>query len=165
RIDTAGRPAKGNPQPGSATVASGLHSPGGLCNSADGRTSWVTDRASDADTLYRLGDSGKLGTPAWRWSNRIGVAGCAAFSDSVLVAGATAGNVQSLTLNSDGSFSGAPRVTMRGANGYGRIDGVDIIGDVGALVGTVNKAGGKPVSSDDRVVVIVPQGGAGGGRD
>lgn len=165
RIDTGGKPADGNPNAGSATIASGLHSPGGACNSADGKTTWVTDRAPDADKLYRIGDGGELGTPAWTWSNRIGVAGCAAFSDSVLVAGATAGNVQSLTLNSDGSFSGEPKVTMQGDNGYGRINGVDIIGNVGALIGTVNKAGGQPVSSDDRVVVIVPQGGAGGGKD
>jgi hypothetical protein len=42
---------------------------------------------------------------------------------------------------------------------------MDIISDRGALAGTVNKAsGGKPGSSDDRVVVITSEP-AGGGQD
>ena len=164
RVDGDGQPAQGNPKAGSAIVASGVSAPGGVCNSADGTTSWVTDRGGSEDRLYKLSDSG-LGEPAWSWPERQGVAGCASFSDSVLVAASAKGNVQSLSLNPDGSFNGEPRVTMEGKKGYGRIDGVDIIGDAGAMVGTVNKAGGQPVSSDDRVVVIVPQSGAGGGKD
>jgi glucose/arabinose dehydrogenase len=164
RVNGDGSPAPGNPNPGSAVIASGLRSPGGLCNSADGTRSWVTDQGGGEDRLYRL-TGGVLGPPAWTWRDSPGVAGCASFSDSVLVAASKEGNIQSLSLNPDGSFSGRPQVTMGGTKGYGRISGVDIIGDAGAMAGTVNRAGGKPVSSDDRVVVIVPQSGAGGGKD
>jgi hypothetical protein len=41
---------------------------------------------------------------------------------------------------------------------------MDLAGNY-AVVGTMNKDGGKPVSSDDRVFVITPQSSAGGGKD
>lgn len=164
RIDGDGKPARDNPKPGNRIVADGLSSPGGVCNSADGGTSWVTDRGGTEDRLYKLSKEG-IGDPAWSWPKRQGVAGCASFSDSVLVAAAERGNVQLLSLNPDGSFGGEPKVTMAGEDGYGAINGMDIIGDAGAMISTVNKASGTPVSSDDRVAVIVPQSGAGGGKD
>ncbi|HEX3791194.1 MAG TPA: PQQ-dependent sugar dehydrogenase [Pseudonocardiaceae bacterium] len=165
RIDVDGAPAVGDPTPGSPIVASGLVDPGGVCSSLDGSAQWVTDRKPAEDVLYRIAAGKALSEPAWTWPDRPGVAGCAAFSTSVMVATAIAGNVQSISLNSDGSFTGTPQVALSGAGGFGRLSGVDIINDSTAMAGTVNKDGGKPVSSDDRVVVISGSAATGGGQD
>jgi hypothetical protein len=120
--------------------------------------------------LYRLQLGHPLGDAAWTWPDKPGVAGCAAFSTSVMIGTATAGNVQSLALNKDGSFTGAPQISFQGAQGFGRFSGMDIISDRAAMGGTINRdavvnnSAGKPVSSDDRVVVITSQP-AGGGQD
>jgi glucose/arabinose dehydrogenase len=165
RIDVNGAPAPGNPNPASTIVASGLTDPGGVCTSADGSRAWVTDRTSSQDVLYKLQVGQSLGAPAWSWPTRPGVAGCVAFPTSVMIATSTAGNVQSLSLNADGSFAGQPQVELAGAAGYGRLDGLDLIDANGAMAGTVNKDGGSPVSSDDRVVLIFGASGPGGGQD
>jgi glucose/arabinose dehydrogenase len=165
RIDVDGAPAPGNPDPNSPIVASGLIDPGGMCTTVDGSKAWVTDRTTSQDVLYRLTIGQPLDQPAWTWPDKPGVAGCAAFSTSVMVAMSTAANVQSLSLNRDGSFTARPTISLQGANGFGRLSGMDIIDDRGAMAGTVNKdPGGHPESSDDRVVIITSQP-AGGGQD
>jgi glucose/arabinose dehydrogenase len=165
RIDVDGAPAPGNPNPNSKIVSSGLVDPGGMCTSTDGTRAWVTDRTAAQDVLYRLVVGQPVSQPAWTWPDRPGVAGCAAFSTSVMVAMSTAANVQSLALNSDGSFTGKPVISLQGDGGFGKLSGMDIISDKGAMAGTINKAsGGKPQSSDDRVVVITSEP-AGGGQD
>lgn len=164
RIDVNGAPAPGDPTPGSSVVASGLAAPAALCSTMDGARAWVADRMSTQDVLYRLVPGQPLGSPAWTWPDRPGVAGCAAFSTSVMVGTSIAGNVQSLALNADGSFTGTPQIGMAGSQGFGRIGAINEINDRIALAGTVNKDGGTPTSSDDRVFVIVSQP-AGGGQD
>lgn len=165
RIDVDGQPAPDNPNPKSTVVASGLYEPGGVCSSVDGNQAWVTDRTPTEDVLYRLDLGHPLGPAAWTWPDKPGVAGCAAFSTSVMIATSIAGNVQSLALNRDGTFTGSPQVSLQGSQGFGRLSGVDIISDRGAMAGTVNRdPGGNPVSSDDRVVLITSQP-AGGGQD
>ncbi|WP_367136172.1 PQQ-dependent sugar dehydrogenase [Saccharothrix sp. HUAS TT1] len=165
RIDANGRPARGNPTAGSAVVASGLKSPGGLCVSGDGTKTWVTDAGAAADLLYRVDPGKPLGDPAWSWPERLGVGGCASFSNMVSVStGATPGMVN-LPMNPDGSFTGKPEATLDGEDGFGRLGPMVLLDDTTALVGTVNKtAGGAPVSSDDRVAIVVRQG-PGGSKD
>lgn len=158
RIDVNGQPAADNPNPQSAIVASGLYEPGGVCSSLDGSQAWVTDRMPTEDVVYRLQLGHPLGTPAWTWPDKPGVAGCAAFDTELIVATAVAGNLQNLALNKDGTFIGAPQVTLQGPRGFGRLCGMDIINQQEALASTVNRdAGGQPVSSDDRVLVVVRQ--------
>lgn len=168
RIDTAGRPATGNPTAGSAVLAAGLHSPGGLCQAADASRTWVTDRAPAKDAIYRV-QPGKPLTPAWTWPDKPGVAGCADGANILVVAATTAACTQNLPIAQDGSVSGKPAVALDGKNGtgYGMLAGMDVLDPQTAVVGTVNKDGGKPVSSDDRVVLIAlnAKGGPGGGRD
>lgn len=156
RIDTSGKAAPGNPTAGSSVYATGLHAPGGLCGSADGSRFWVTDRPGDKDAMYRLEPGKPLTAPAWTWPDKPGVAGCADFSDFVVVAGSTAGNLQNLPIAPDGSVSGKPTVTNDGKGGttYGRVAGISMISRDMAVSGTVNKDGGTPVSSDDRAVLI-----------
>lgn len=165
RIDVDGSPSPDNPNPKSPIVSSGLVDPGGMCTSLDGSRAWVTDRAVGEDVLYRLVIGQPLDQAAWTWPDKPGVAGCAAFNTSIMVATSTAGNVQSLALNADGSFTSKPAVLLQGPSGFGRMSGMDIISNRGAMVGTANKvAGASPVSSDDRVIVIESTP-AGGGQD
>ncbi len=165
RLNSAGKPAESNPVKGSAVVASGAHSPGGVCGSLDGSRLWFTDRDTTRDLLYRFEPGKPLGQPAWTWPDRPGVAGCMSTDDGVSVAMSLAANLQQLPLAPDGTFKGKPVVTLADKDGFGRLAGVDLISADLAVAGTVNKAGGTPVSSDDRAVVIVPSGGGGAGPD
>jgi glucose/arabinose dehydrogenase len=162
RFDSTGQPAPGNPTQNSLVVASGLRAPGGVCVTLNGPGAWVTDRAATQDVLYRLEVGAQLTSPAWTWPDRPGVAGCAATPDGVLVVMSTAGNAQQLPMASDGSFSGKPEVTLDKEQGFGLLGGLDLVNEQVGVVGTVNKDGGKPVSSDDRAFVIVPPIGVGG---
>jgi glucose/arabinose dehydrogenase len=165
RIDATGKPAPDNPT-GTRTYASGLHSPGGVCSSLDGSRLWVTDRAPSGDQLHLLEPGKPLTAPAWTWPDKPGIAGCVSTPDAVWVVTSKAGNVQSLPLADDGTFTGKPQVTMAAEDGFGRLAGFDLINNRLAVAGTVNKDGGAPVSSDDRAVVVtVLQGGEGGGPD
>ncbi|MFJ1763368.1 PQQ-dependent sugar dehydrogenase [Amycolatopsis sp. NPDC088138] len=173
RIDTSGKAAAGNPS-GALAVAAGLHAPGGLCASADGGRVWVTDRLADKDALYRVQAGRPLTAPAWTWTDKPGVAGCADFVDangSVSVGTSLAGNLQNLPVTADGAVSGKPTISLDGKTGkppvtYGRLAGISMINPQMAVAGTVNKDGGSPVSSDDRVVLITPStSGGGNGKD
>ncbi|MGQ0839764.1 PQQ-dependent sugar dehydrogenase [Actinokineospora sp.] len=163
RLNSAGKPAEGNPTPDSLIITSGLQAPGGLCSSLDGSRTWVTDRTPAADVLYRVEPGKPLGTPAWSWADKPGVSGCASPAQAVWVAMSTAGHLQNLPQAPDGTFSGKPQIVMAEKEGFGRVDGLDLVTEQFAIGGTVNKRGGTPVSSDDRAVVIVVQGGGGGG--
>ncbi|WP_407919892.1 PQQ-dependent sugar dehydrogenase [Haloechinothrix halophila] len=166
RIDGSGDPAPGNPNANSRVIASGLHSPGGVCTSADGSRTWVTDRADDADALYEVTPGDELGTAVWSWRTKPGVAGCVDAGQGVTIATSIAGNLQFLPIGQRGSVTGKPTVALDGENGYGRLSGLSVLTESIAVAGTVNKDGGSPVSSDDRVVLlpIQPEGG-GGGKD
>ncbi len=166
RIDTAGKAAADNPDPKTRVVAAGLVTPGGVCASLDGSRLWVTDHAQAGDLLYHLQPGKPLGAPAWTWPDKPGVSGCVSTPDAVWVVTARAGNVQNLPMAEDGSFSGKPQITMAGEDGFGRMAGFDLVNQRLAVAGTVNKDGGKPVSSDDRAVLLAPVvGGGGGGPD
>lgn len=162
RLDANGKPAPDNPDPSSAVVASGLRSPGGVCASIDGSRMWVTDRTADADLLYQLQLGKPMSTPAWSWPDRPGIAGCASTANAIWLATSQQGSLQTLPMAEDGSFSGKPVVTMPPEEGFGLLGGMDLLNEQMAIGGTINKApGGKPVSSDDRAVVIVIVGGPG----
>lgn len=162
RIDTSGKAAEGNPKAGSRVVSSGLHTPGGICASSDGSEVWVTDRAPEADTIH-LVESGKpLSTPVWKWKDKPGVAGCADADEGVSVAMSKDAGLHGLAVDENGSVTGKPDVSFDGESGYGRLSGLDVYTPGLAVASTVNKDGGKPVSSDDRVVLLPlnPSGGS-----
>jgi glucose/arabinose dehydrogenase len=166
RINTAGKPADGNPAKDSAMVAAGAHTPGGVCSSLDGSRLWFTDRDATRDVLYRFEPGKPLGQPAWTWPDRPGAAGCISSDDGVGVAMSVSANLQLLPVAKDGTFKGKPQITFADKDGFGRLGAIDLISPDGtAVAGTVNKAGGTPLSSDDRAVVISTAGGGGSGPD
>jgi hypothetical protein len=126
----------------------------------------VTDAGASADLLYRVEPGKALGDPAWSWPDRPGIGGCASFSNVVSLATGAVPGMISLSMNPDGSFTGKPQVTLNGADDFGRLGPMLALDDTTALVGTVNKnPGGTPVSSDDRVVIVVREQAPGGSRD
>lgn len=161
RIDTLGRPAPGNPDPASPIVSSGLRQPSGVCVDADDGTVWVTDRAETRDVLHRI-TPGPLGPPAWTWPERPGVAGCVVRPGTVMVALAVTGALFALNVGEGGGFTGDPQTLLAGT--YGRLAATALASDGLLWLGTVNKAGGNPVPSDDRVIRIQPPA-TGGGED
>lgn len=158
RIDTLGRPATGNPDPASPIYSSGLRAPTGVCTDTGGTASWVTDRAAAQDVLLRIAP-GPLDAPAWTWPNRPGVSGCVAQQGLVAVSQDGAAALYVLRTGSSGGFTGEPETLLAGT--YGRLGTVSP-GPEGLLwLGTVNKSGGVPKSSDDRVIRIQPPAGGG----
>jgi glucose/arabinose dehydrogenase len=151
RINTLGRPATGNPDPSSPILSSGLQAPGGICIDPRRTTAWVTDRRSDGDALH-LVVPGPLPAPAWRWPDRPGVTGCAANNDAVTVAQTSVESLFVLRTDANASFVGVPEAMLQGT--YGRLAAATLAPDGLVWVGTVNKSGGTPVSSDDRVIRI-----------
>ena len=160
RITASGAPAPGNPNATSAVVASGLVSPGGVCTDSAAGTSWLTDRTSTVDRLRSIGANGSLGPDTWTWPERPGAAGCAALKGRVSVALGTGAALYVITTAPNGSVSAPPEVLVK--DRYGQLFGADVAADGVVWAGTVNKAGGKPGPTDDRVVRIQPPSGQGG---
>ena len=161
RIDTLGRPASMNPDPASPIVSSGLAAPGGICTDSTSQSAWVTDRTASRDVLFRI-RPGPLGAPAWTWPDRPGVAGCMTQPGVVAVALTGGAALSVLRPAEDGSFTGAPETLLAGV--YGRLNAATLGSDGLLWLGTVNRSGGRPVASDDRVIRIQPPSGGGASR-
>lgn len=158
RIDTLGHPAPGNPDPASAVLSSGITDPGGMCVDAQRTAVWITDHIAGSDVLHLL-TPGALGPPAWRWPDRPGAAGCTAADGVLMIAETGARAVYVLTQGTGTEFVGTPDTQL--VDRYGRLSAAALGPDGLVWLGTVNKAGGNPVPSDDRVVRIQVVGSAG----
>jgi glucose/arabinose dehydrogenase len=158
RIDTLGRPARGNPDPASPVLSSGLRAPGGMCTDPMTTATWVTDRTGTQDVLH-LVVPGPLSAPAWTWPERPGAAGCMAQPGLVAIAQTGTASLFVLRPDEKGTFTGAPETLLVGT--YGRLAAAALAPDGLLWLGTVNKAGGAPVPSDDRVIRIQPPAGGG----
>ncbi|WP_308259373.1 PQQ-dependent sugar dehydrogenase [Pseudonocardia sp. H11422] len=161
RIDTLGRPAAGNPDPASPILSSGLQAPQGICTDRVTENTWVTDRAATQDVLHRIAP-GPLPAPAWTWPSRPGVAGCMAQPGLVVIAQTGGASIFVLRPAESGAFTGDPETALAGV--YGRLSAATLAPDGLLWLGTVNKQGGNPVSSDDRVIRIQPPSGGGESR-
>lgn len=161
RIDTLGRPGVSNPDPTSPVLSTGISDPGGLCVDDGTGQTWVPDRTTAGDVLHLI-TPGPLFPPAWRWPDEPGVGGCTAHGGMVTVAENVGAATYVLHADENGLFSGQPQTLLKGL--YGRLGPVTTGPDGFLWLGTVNKSGGKPVSSDDRVIRIQIDGGGGAGR-
>ncbi|MQA14156.1 MAG: glucose dehydrogenase [Pseudonocardiaceae bacterium] len=162
RIDTSGEPAGDNPDPDSPVVASGLHSPSGLCLDPRGGTTWVTDSSGSRDLLRRVVPGEPLGPPAWTWPQRPGASGCAVAQGRIQVALTDTASIFALTIGPGATFVGQPQTIPLPR--YGRISAATA-GENGVVwLGTANKDGGRPIPSDERVFHLIDIVG-GGGRD
>jgi len=164
RIDGFGAAAPDNPTKGSRIISSGLHQPAGLCIDQASGATWVTERSTDQDTLHRIKPGEPVGAPDWTWPQHPNVAGCIASNGIVAVALSTENSVFVLRSGPDASFTGKPETVLKDV--FGRYSAAAAAPNGLWWLGTVNKAGGKPVSSDDRAVLVAaPVSGDGGGID
>ncbi|RJQ67612.1 glucose dehydrogenase [Pseudonocardiaceae bacterium YIM PH 21723] len=162
RVDGFGKPAADNPLPGNPVLASGLQSPGGLCHTPETNVTWVTD-GGEREALYRITPGKPLGAPAWNWTDKPGLGGCAAWGDLIMITSVNTNSILSLPVQPDGSFGGQPNPYLKDV--YGRLAPLERLSKDSALAGTVNKGAEKKVSSDDRVVVIQRDKNPSGGID
>ncbi|WP_083886464.1 PQQ-dependent sugar dehydrogenase [Actinoalloteichus spitiensis] len=158
-VDTPG----GSAGTAALAVASGLSSPHGICVAPETGQTWVTDRADGVDLLHRVEFDGPLGEAAWNWPERPGVAGCAAWEDMVVVLLTEDSAAANLPLGPEGDFLGAPELNM--VDLFGRLGPLARSGQDEMWLGTRNKEGGEPESSDDRVLVTIRPETAVGGQD
>lgn len=163
RIDGFGNPAPGNPDANSPVLSSGLADPGGICGTAEAGTYWVTDRGANQDSLYEIRPGKPFSTPAWSWKDQPGVAGCVANQGLVVVALTDSRAVYTMHPTGSGTFTGEPTKAME--NTFGRFSAAALGKDGLLWLGTTNKDGGDPVSSDDRVLRIEPPTGGSAGKE
>jgi hypothetical protein len=142
-------------------LSSGLNAPGGVCTDPVTQNIWVTDRRDDRDVLHHVAP-GPLPAPAWTWPERPGVAGCMAQPGVVVIAQTGAGAIFVLRPGEHGTFTGNPETLLGGV--YGQLSAAAPGPDGLLWLGTVNKASGKPVTSDDRTIRIQPPSAAGENR-
>jgi hypothetical protein len=163
RIDTFGRPAPGNPA-GSKVSVSGLHAPGGLCLDPLTDELLITDREPDHDLLRRVRPGRPLGRAAWTWPGGIGAAGCVVMLGRIQVTFTSGAPMFALGIGPGSTFVGPPlQIPLQR---YGRISAAALSPDGRRVwLGTVNRAGATPMSSDERVFVLPDPVGPGGGQD
>ncbi|MDQ3762585.1 MAG: PQQ-dependent sugar dehydrogenase [Actinomycetota bacterium] len=163
RIDTFGRPAPGNPS-GSEVLARGLHAPGGLCTDPLTNELWVTDRLPTRDVLRRVRPGRPLALASWTWAGGSGAAGCVVMLGRIQVAFTSGAPMFALGIGPGGTFVGPPlQIPLER---YGRISAAALSPDGRMMwLGTVNKTGATPISSDERVFMLPDPVGPGGGQD
>ncbi|KZO59649.1 MULTISPECIES: PQQ-dependent sugar dehydrogenase family protein [Dietzia] len=112
--------------------------------------STVTDRGAALRAPGRM---------VWTWPDQRSAGGCAAGEGTLAIALPDAERVDTLQ-TAGGAARGQPEALAEGR--YGRLTGLTVVGEGILLAGTTNKAGGSPVSTDDRAVILPD---SGGGRD
>jgi glucose/arabinose dehydrogenase len=166
RLDAFGKAATGNPD-GSAVYASGFTDPTGICPLPGGPVG-ALDHRSTGDLLIpvRKGKdytSTASGDTLWIYqAGDGGAVDCAVSAGYLLSSSLQAKKVTSIQMTPKGGFTGSPQDLI--PDEYGRL--LTIVTGPGDLVWltTSNKDGhGKPVPSDDRVIVLPAAGGGGGG--
>lgn len=141
-------------------VMSGIGRAGDVCIDGTGST-WITDATATEDRLSRITPEGAVVSPVWTWPDKPGVAGCAAGPGSVAVSMTAARAVGLVPIDPQtGAVTTPPALVAQ--DSYGRLRGASLGAEGQIWVSTVNKDGGEPVPTDDRVVIIpVPAGGGG----
>lgn len=138
---------------GPEVVAGGLGRIMALCTfDNDLFVSTISDRGAALRTADRV---------VWTWPDQRSAGGCAAAEGSLSIALPDAERVDTVE-TAGGAARGQPKAIAEGR--YGRLSGLTTIADGVLLAGTANKAGGAPVPTDDRAVILPQSGGGGDAR-
>ncbi|TAM86869.1 MAG: oxidoreductase [Jatrophihabitans sp.] len=166
RITDIGTPAPGNPDPASPVFASGSPGMAGLCADASTVVAVSADRvdlvlagASYGWPAAEPGDSAAIGTlPAGRRA----AGGCALMGGSLYVTSLDGRALLAATFGRDGTAVKLGDFQATLVNRYGRLRTVVAAPDGALWLTTSNTDGrGTPAPDDERVLRIVPSGGAG----
>lgn len=133
-------------------LASGLGSDVALCPADDGAL-YMTDQTPTEDRLQVVEASGPK--PLWTWPDRPQVAGCAVAAGQIFVTTTRTQHIEALNAPTRDKPTITPPVVVLEKR-YGALGRI-VSSSSGALqFATVNRAYGKPVSFDDRVVRFIP---------
>jgi glucose/arabinose dehydrogenase len=170
RVSDIGRPAAGNPTPGSAVFTSGHQVADGLCWDRAHRQMLLTEPAAGAAELNLLQAGASYGWPSAPRGSRNPIArlpsadgapgGCAVLDGTVFVTSRD-GEVL-LASHLESTRTGLRATPWRSAlkHKYGRLRTVVAAPDGALWLTTANRDGhGSPVPADERVLRIVPSGG------
>jgi glucose/arabinose dehydrogenase len=174
RVSDIGRPAAGNPTPGSAVYTSGHRAVDGLCWDREQRQMLETEPAAGAAELNLLQAGASYGWPSAARGSHGPLSslpkadgapgGCAVLDGTVFVSSldGEALLASHLQPTRTGLRATAWRATLK--HKYGRLRTVVAAPDGALWLTTSNRDGhGSPVPADERVLRIVPSGG--GGQD
>ena len=169
RLDEFGRPAGASLDGDTARFASGFTDPTGMCELPTGSVG-VVDHRPAADLLlaavpgkdYRQPRSGDA---AWTWrASDGGTADCAVAGGRLAASSLDGKKATAVAMSAAGAFNGTPTTILDGR--YGRLRTIEAGPENLFWLATSNKDGkGKPVPSDDRVIVLPSGGGGDGGVD
>ena len=175
RMGVDGKPAPGNPTPGSLVYASGLHDPQALAWD-NLKHLFVTDVGATSDEINLIQPGKDYGWPAAQGpannpkyvdptlTFKPSEGGCAglAVTGQLMLTGCLAGTrLYLIQLTTAGGTLGAAQPLLQGS--FGRLRTVVRAPDGSMWVTTSNKDGvGTPASDDDRILRIVPAGSAAG---
>lgn len=141
-------------------IATGVGSRASLCQEPSGGPVFVAERGADSDVLRAVTPGGGAPSVVWTWPAKPGLDGCAVTGSNVYVSEQSGPQVESVRLKRGTTTADAEPGKVLGDK-YGRI-GRLATGPQGVVEGaTRNKAGGRPVPTDDRVVLI-PSGSSAG---
>lgn len=139
------------------TALSGLGPGGGLCKDPVDGSLYVLDRAPSADRLQRIDRESRVST-VWTWTDKPGVAGCAALDGTVLVNLIKPMETVAVHLApTTGAVTGQPDVVRQKTHGHAWAVRMSPDGNVWG--GTANKIDGDATKFDDVVFPLFPQGG------
>ncbi|MBT0565456.1 PQQ-dependent sugar dehydrogenase [Williamsia sp. CHRR-6] len=135
-------------------VASGLGTNATICSNVTTGRLYLTDRAPTEDRLQVIDTSGTL-RPLWTWPDKPQISGCAAVGDTVAV---TTARTQHVELLSEPTRE-KPTVTkpvVALEKRYGALGRMAALPSGVFQIGTVNKDGGRPGPTDERVFRFIP---------
>jgi glucose/arabinose dehydrogenase len=169
RVDEFGKPAKGNPDSASPIFATGFSQITGMCALPTGAMAALDHRpAADVLVAAKSGrDYARMssGDAVWTWkAGDGGAADCAASGGMLANTSLAKQQLVGTAMSAAGVFSGTPRVLLD--KKYGRLLTVEPATAGAVWLTTSNKDGhGKPVASDDRVLLLPNAGSGGNGPD
>lgn len=172
RVTDIGEPASGNPDASSPVYSSGHRTIAGLCAQPDTGTMLAVEDAGEGGVVNVLAPGASYGWPASEPgdhpplaqlpANASAPGGCAVANGVLYVASLDGTELLSASVRVKGNSVGLGKFTAELKGTYGRLKTVVSAPDGALWLTTSNRDGhGKPVPDDERVLRIVPSGGAG----
>ena len=171
RVTDVGAPAPGNPNPSSPIFTSGHHEVNGLCMDPDSGAMFEVESRPSGDEVNLLTPGATFGWPTHGNTDRVPLrtlptadrspGGCAVQSGQLYVTSLDGRALLAAQLSAAGSSVSVGVFSTSLIGKYGRLRSVVAASDGALWITTSNRDGrGSPVADDERVLRILPAGGA-----